>query len=175
MRMIRLVVSYTSLLFHVSENVGLPNHTYTNPPPPPPAKSFTYTHPPLKPLPTDLLNSPLLHAKAFHLFGPPEEILILVPELLRLRDEAGTTERPLFVWEPLPSSCVPGNYGKVGEACKLVDVFSPNHIELGALCGGTGGGGFDGEEIEGWMGRLVGEGVGVTGDGVVVVRAGKCC
>ncbi|KAK3201764.1 hypothetical protein GRF29_164g593281 [Pseudopithomyces chartarum] len=54
-----------------------------------PAKSFTYTHPPLKAAPSDLRNTPLLHAKVFHLFGPPEEILILVPELLHLRHEAG--------------------------------------------------------------------------------------
>lgn len=137
-----------------------------------PAKSFTYTHPPLKAAPSDLRNTPLLHAKAFHLFGPPEEILILVPELLHLRHEAGTLERPLFVWEPLPSSCVETNYGKVEEACKIVDVFSPNHLELGALCGGRKGDVFDRGDVERWMGGLIRSGVGVEGKGVVITRAG---
>lgn len=56
-----------------------------------------------------------------------------VPELLELRAANGISERPFIVWEPLPSSCIRSNQQSFKSAFRLVDVFSPNHIEMAAI------------------------------------------
>lgn len=38
-----------------------------------------------------------------------------------------------MIWEPKAYSCVPGNLPAFVEAMRLVDVFSPNHIELARI------------------------------------------
>jgi len=38
--------------------------------------------------------------------------------------------RPLFVWEPVPDLCQPSELQACYEACKHVDIVSPNHAEL---------------------------------------------
>ncbi|KAF9691875.1 hypothetical protein EKO04_009863 [Ascochyta lentis] len=97
-------------------------------------KTFEYTTPPIRATPDHLSNTPLLRARTFHFFGRPEEILAQVPELLHLRHcHDPSLPRPLIVWEPLPSSCHPSALTTFLSACKLVDVFSPNHLELAAL------------------------------------------
>jgi sugar/nucleoside kinase (ribokinase family) len=136
------------------------------------AKTFEYTTPPLRASPADLIDTPLLHAKAFHFFGSPQEIQVHVPELLRLREAGAITARPFLVWEPLPSSCKPENKEAFEEACKLVNIFSPNHLEISALfsevhdCGSM-------EDVEIMGQRLVHAGIGPQGDGAVVIRAGE--
>ena len=37
------------------------------------------------------------------------------------------------MWEPRPSSCTPANLGNFRDVMPLVDVFSPNHVELGSF------------------------------------------
>ncbi|KAL8959598.1 MAG: hypothetical protein Q9193_003568 [Seirophora villosa] len=67
-----------------------------------------------------------------------------VQNLLHLRHERGSHHRPLLIWEPRPSCCVPANLDSFRRAIATVDVFSPNHIELGACFGYSfvrGGGG----------------------------------
>lgn len=66
---------------------------------------------------------------------PPEAIAIQVPQLLRRRREAGILDDPLIVWEPLPWKCTPEHLAAHRDACKLVSVFSPNHLELLGLYG----------------------------------------
>ena len=41
--------------------------------------------------------------------------------------------RPIFVWEPVPDSCVPNELSNLFEALKYVDVLSPNLDEFAAL------------------------------------------
>lgn len=97
-------------------------------------KTFNYLTTPLQPTAAQLpLN--LLGAKAFHMLFPPEAVIAQVPELLSRRKEAGIREPPLVVWEPLPWKCTPENMDAHKEACKLVSVFSPNHLELLGLYG----------------------------------------
>ncbi|KZM28164.1 hypothetical protein ST47_g693 [Ascochyta rabiei] len=97
-------------------------------------KTFEYTTPPIRAAPGHLIDTPLLGARAFHMFGRPEEVLVQVPELLRLRHSHDPSlPRPLIVWEPLPSSCHPSALPTFLSAMPLVDVFSPNHLELAAL------------------------------------------
>ncbi|KAF1355945.1 Ribokinase-like protein [Lizonia empirigonia] len=97
-------------------------------------KTFTYTTPPIRATPRDLIDTSLLKARAFHFFSPPEEILAQVPSLLLLRQTHHPfLPRPFIVWEPLPSSCRPAALPAFLAASQLVDVFSPNHLELAAL------------------------------------------
>ena len=42
-------------------------------------------------------------------------------------------DRPVFVWEPVPPSCVPEELSNILAALEFVNVISPNHHELAAL------------------------------------------
>ncbi|KAK8135629.1 hypothetical protein PG984_003569 [Apiospora sp. TS-2023a] len=97
-------------------------------------KTFNYLTTPLQPTAAQLpLN--LLAAQAFHMLLPPEAVTVQVPELLSRRKEAGIKTPPVIFWEPLPWKCTPENMEAHKEACKLVSVFSPNHLELLGLYG----------------------------------------
>lgn len=138
-------------------------------------KTFSYTTPPIRPTPQDLVGTPLLRAKAFHFFGRPEEITEQVPELLRLRSTTHPNlPKPFIVWEPLPSACTSSNLPAFLAALDHVDVFSPNHLELAA---------FFPEaqnlpepvllpQLETLGRRFVDAGIGASGTGTLVLRAG---
>ncbi|KXT12657.1 hypothetical protein AC579_4510 [Pseudocercospora musae] len=98
------------------------------------SKTFGYMTPPLQPTAKDL---PLrfLRASAFHFLASPDQLTLQVKDLLEARKEAGITTRPLILWEPAPMHCRPNSLAAHVEASELVDVFSPNHQELDALCG----------------------------------------
>jgi sugar/nucleoside kinase (ribokinase family) len=119
-----------------------------------------------------LAETPLLHAKAFHFFGTPEEILRQVPELLELRGSHGIEERPFVVGEPFPAACKKDNLAAFLEACKQVDVFSPNHLELQAMFT-TGSDEFEPEKMEDYATQILESGIGVGTEGLLVVRAGE--
>ncbi|KAF3002566.1 hypothetical protein E8E13_007936 [Curvularia kusanoi] len=140
-------------------------------------KTFEYTTPPLRATPDHLSGTSLLTARAFHFFGTPAEILTQVPRLLHLRQQAHVhLPPPLIVWEPLPAACTPANLASFQEACKLVDVFSPNHLELSALFATNGEPQHRNEPLlptlERWATSLLATGVGPRSTGTVVVRAG---
>ncbi|KAF2017605.1 pfkB family kinase [Aaosphaeria arxii CBS 175.79] len=135
-------------------------------------KMFKYTSGPLKAVPTDLIGEQLLHAEAFHILATPQEILEQVPEILRLR-QGGQGNHPLIVWEPFPSSCKPENLPIFHKACRLVDVFSPNHIELTALVWGKTMIKFDAEEVESCAGILFNNCFSPNQQGTLIIRAGE--
>ncbi|KAF2210580.1 hypothetical protein CERZMDRAFT_8963, partial [Cercospora zeae-maydis SCOH1-5] len=97
-------------------------------------KTFGYTTPVLQPTPRDLPER-FLHAMAFHFLCSPDKLKEYITELLDLRKAQGNMTRPLLIWEPLPMLCRPNELAAHVEASKLVDIFSPNHFELAALCG----------------------------------------
>ncbi|KAF2735752.1 pfkB family kinase [Polyplosphaeria fusca] len=136
-------------------------------------KQFRYTTPPLKAAPKDLVGTQLLHAKAVHFFATPHEIEAQVPELLRLRHEQGVVERPLIVWEPFPAACQPSNRQAFLDACKIVDVFSPNHLELLGLFGEETAESRKLEQLEGLGTDIVDSSIGPEGQGTLVIRAGE--
>lgn len=60
----------------------------------------------------------------------PEDLQVYVGNLLAQRSQKNFSPKPLLVWEPFPLTCNLSNQDAHMQACKLVDVFSPNHLEL---------------------------------------------
>ena len=85
---------------------------------------------------------------------------------------------PLFVWEPVPPSCVPSELDKFLEACALVDVVSPNDDELKALFGEKGTDVFLAGELtklERLCDEIIKKGFGKKPAAVVVRRGKRGC
>lgn len=93
-------------------------------------------------------------------------------KLLELRYSQALFERPLIIWEPTPPHCVPRNLDPCLDVLALVDVLSPNHLELQSLFGDVQCA-FDASQIEALAKRFVDRGVGPKGEGVIVVRASE--
>ncbi|KAH8775321.1 carbohydrate/purine kinase [Diaporthe sp. PMI_573] len=139
-------------------------------------KTFQYTTERLQPTPSDLASSSLLGSSAFHLLASPDLAREQIQQLLSLRQSNGIEARPLLVWEPLPGSCKSNLRGEHIAAAKLVDVYSPNHLEFLALFGdsepSSGDLRLDRRSVERYAESLLDSGVGPDGRGAVIVRAG---
>lgn len=91
----------------------------------------------------NVLPSEHLNSKTYHLICSPRRCIELVRGIFKKRKALEldgkfpleTTERPIFVWEPVPDLCVPNELANCMEALKYVDVISPNLDEFAALCG----------------------------------------
>lgn len=105
----------------------------------------------------------------FHLLASPEEIKEQIPEILRLRASYGIKERPYIVWEPFPAVCKAANRQSHLEAWELVDVFSPNHLEMAALFETELDENFRPEQLEKYAAEFLVQ----QEQGAVVIRAGK--
>lgn len=97
---------------------------------------------------------------------------MIVSELLSLRMHHGISERPLIVWEPLPAACVQDCRQSFLDVCSLVDVFSPNHLEMAALFESEPNE-FQREKLESYAQNFLECSVGPSGQGTVIIRAGK--
>ncbi|KAI4619986.1 hypothetical protein J4E80_004511 [Alternaria sp. BMP 0032] len=106
-------------------------------------KKFRYTTEPLKASPIDLVNTHLLGSEAFHLLAPAEVVEQQIPELLKLRMQHG-----------------------------LVDVFSPNHLEMSAMFEDSPSRGFQPDRLETYALEFS-KATGPHGSGIVIVRAGE--
>ena len=95
-----------------------------------------------------------------------------VLSILALRKQAGIKSRPLIVWEPAPLSCKSENLEECLEVASLVDVFSPNHIELAKFFEETPTIP-DKCEIERLASHFLTSGIGPEGNGTVIIRAGE--
>ncbi|KAF7134049.1 hypothetical protein CNMCM5793_005629 [Aspergillus hiratsukae] len=143
-------------------------------------KHFAYTTPLVPVHDSNLRNTPLLTAKAYHYLESPQDIKTRLSCLLALRKEAtapGALElepdRPFIIWEPAPWSCKPENLQPTLDAAHLVDVLSPNHLELAALFNEPPATAHDKATIESLTRKILESGVGPDGKGTVVVRAGE--
>lgn len=79
------------------------------------------------------------------------------------------------MWEPAPPGCDRVNLQAHLQACKVVDVFSPNHLELGYLFEGrvVQSPSFEKATIEKFAKQFLDSGMGNTTSGIVVVRSGE--
>lgn len=136
---------------------------------------FEYLTPPLRPRPVDLHGSNLLRSRSFHFLETPQNLDIHVPDLLSLRKGQGVDERPLIAWEPAPLGCKSSLFQEHLEACKLVDIFSPNHLELARLVGSDCNQSisFSSDDVEQHAAVFVDNGIGPMRTGLAVVRCGE--
>ena len=141
-----------------------------------------------KRLTADDLTPELAQAKSFHLICSPLRTIDQVKGVLSKRsssdhansnaENASTSantesERPLFIWEPVPDLCTPEELPNTLEALRYIDVISPNHEELASIFSYTHpNSGPDRQAIEDHAQRLLDAGIGPTKQGAVVVRAG---
>ncbi|PGH22995.1 hypothetical protein AJ80_02910 [Polytolypa hystricis UAMH7299] len=136
-------------------------------------KKFQYTTPILS-ISNNWLTCPAeqLASRSFHFLESPSELEHRISTILKMRDEAGIKERPLIIWEPSPLSCKSENLAACLKAVRLVDVFSPNHLELLTLCGESPDLASDKAKLEVLALKFLEEGrVGPEGAGTVVIRA----
>ena len=113
-----------------------------------------------------------MHAKYFHLLAKPYEVSEQVGEIWEARKRHGIQEKPVIIWEPFPASCYPHNHGNFYHPLGLVDVDSPNHLELEAMFDEQPSAVFKLEKIEAYARRLLTMGLNYVG-AIVVVRAGE--
>lgn len=99
-------------------------------------KTYEYQTTPLQPRPRDL-SLRFLRSSAFHLLSSADVLSTQIAELERCRLEQRISDRLLLVWEPAPLCCIADFRDALIEAARLVDVFSPNHVELLAICGSS--------------------------------------
>lgn len=127
-------------------------------------------------MPSDLSSSSLLGSSAFHLLASPDFAQQQIKQLLGLRESNKIESRPLIVWEPLPGSCRPDLREEHLAVAKLVDVFSPNHIEFQAIfedsSPSSGDRLLDRELLEKYAETFLDCGIGPDGRGAVIIRAG---
>ena len=85
----------------------------------------------------DLVDLKVRQSDSFHFFETAAGILEQVPALSSmypgLSSGTGPEERPSLIWEPHPRSCRPDTLDDHIEASTLVNVFSPNHVELASF------------------------------------------
>ncbi|KAL7420892.1 hypothetical protein Q5752_004846 [Cryptotrichosporon argae] len=149
-------------------------------------RMFEYiTTPPLRPLAL-LLDTRLAGSAYLHVAPPygPAELLGLVGELRAHadahdgdvpQDGCAGPWRPKLVFEPWPKTCTPAHRATFEATLEHVDVISPNHDELFALyaVAAPADPAARRAAIERLVGRLLGLGVGPSGGGTAVVRAGR--
>ena len=135
-------------------------------------KTFEYLSPTWPIDPTDFANTALLHSRSYHMLAGPSEVVKQVEELLALRQSAHIDSRPLIIWEPRPSSCTPECLNLFQKAVRLVDVFSPNHVELTAIFSEKPSS-IDPATITGYAKLFVRTKIGPEGQGYIVVRSGE--
>ncbi|KAJ5901998.1 hypothetical protein N7495_002526 [Penicillium taxi] len=144
-------------------------------------RDFKYLTPKLR-LEPSMLSDAQVWSQTFHMVCSSSRCISIVHDILQRREElrkAGQTpnnenvsKRPIFVWEPVPDLCTPAEQEKFFAAIKVVDVVSPNHLELGML--------FeqpewtkdspDGQQL---IRRIIESGIGPNRDGCLAIRAGK--
>ena len=82
----------------------------------------------------------MLLSKCFHMVCTPARCINLVQSITAERKQIGEAQcleaaKPMFIWEPSPSSCKPDELEDVLKAIGYVDLVSPNHTELASLFG----------------------------------------
>ncbi|KAF7597645.1 hypothetical protein BBP40_000123 [Aspergillus hancockii] len=144
-------------------------------------RDFKYLTPKLR-LEPWMLSDSQVFSKTFHMVCSAERCVSIVQNILERREESQregkapsssqASERPFFIWEPVPDLCTPGEQEKFFIATRVVDVVSPNELELGMMFGQSGWNA-DSDFGKDIVKRILDSGIGPNGNGYLVVRAGK--
>ena len=134
---------------------------------------FKYLTPKLR-LEPSMLSESQVFSKTFHTVCSASRCMSIVQEVLQRRQQLGKTlaERPIFIWEPVPNLCTPEEQEAFFAANHMVDVVSPNELELGMMFGQPGWS-EDSEHGRQLVRRILESGIGPEGKGHLVIRAGK--
>ncbi|KAL4781401.1 Ribokinase-like protein [Aspergillus varians] len=143
-------------------------------------RAFQYLTPKLR-LEPHMLSDCQVFSKTFHMVCSSSRCISIVWDILRRREELQSmghipselpNSRPIFVWEPVPDMCTPEEQQKFLEACREVDIVSPNDLELGMMFGQSCWSEADasGKDI---VDNILASGIGPQGKGHLVIRAGK--
>lgn len=126
-----------------------------------------------------MLSDSQVLSKTFHMVCSSSRCISIVQEILQRREGlqrdgqiASALERPIFVWEPVPDLCTPEEQEMFFAANRVVDVVSPNELELGLMFGQSGWS-EDGQFGRDIVRRILESGIGPEGTGHLVIRAGK--
>ena len=136
------------------------------------AKEFHYATPRLINLPAHIKDTPLLSAAVFHFLGSPQAIEDQIQSLSSLRSDHLIPLRPIVIWEPFPLFCTPQNLELTYCASRLVDILSPNHLELAAPFGEKEKSSMEPSRLEALATNSVDKGIDPDGRGAILVRAG---
>ncbi|KAJ5135415.1 uncharacterized protein N7515_004693 [Penicillium bovifimosum] len=144
-------------------------------------RDFKYLTPKLR-LEPEMLSDTQVWSKTFHMVCSATRCMSIVQDILQRRDElrkagkapsaAHASKRPIFVWEPVPDLCTPEEQENFLAANKVVDVVSPNHMELGMMFdqpGWTEGSQSSQQLVQ----KITESAIGPDGNGLLVIRAGK--
>ncbi|KAJ5301413.1 hypothetical protein PENANT_c023G08360 [Penicillium antarcticum] len=144
-------------------------------------RDFKYLTPKLR-LEPEMLSDTQMWSKTFHMVCSASRCIYIVDYILQRREElqkAGkappavdTSKRPIFVWEPVPDLCTPEEQEKFFAANHVVDVVSPNHMEIGMMFDQPGWS-KDSDESQKLVHKIIDSGIGHAGNGLLVIRAGK--
>ncbi|KAL4978438.1 Ribokinase-like protein [Aspergillus desertorum] len=136
-------------------------------------RAFQYLTPKLRIEPYMLSDVQLL-SKTFHMVCSSSRCISIVRDILQCREglPGHPSKRPIFVWEPVPDMCTPEEKQKFLEACREVDIVSPNDLELGMMFGQPC---WSEESAQGkeTVDKILDSGIGPQGEGHLVIRAGK--
>ncbi|KAF2720123.1 Ribokinase-like protein [Polychaeton citri CBS 116435] len=141
-------------------------------------RSYRRVTEPLHLDPSHVADTDLLSASTVHFFDTPSAVQSQVQRLVINRTDylakhadSKTSTRPFIVWEPQAKSCSLDTLDAHLETARIVDVFSPNHAELGLLFGDDHVDEHDKTKIECYASKFLQSGVGPSGGGCVVIRA----
>ncbi|OKL64070.1 hypothetical protein UA08_00780 [Talaromyces atroroseus] len=136
-------------------------------------RDFKYLTPKLR-LDPWMLSDAQIFSKTFHMVCSSERCMLIVQDILQRQKSAGLgrSARPIFVWEPVPDLCTPEEHVKFLEACRVVDVVSPNELELGMMFGRPGWNETN-EDDRKLVQSILLSGIGPESQGTLVIRAGK--
>lgn len=123
----------------------------------------------------DTTDHALLGAQAFHLFGMPLDVETFYMNLSFRRVAQGYVGRYLIVWEPPGIACEREELDTHCEMLAHVSAYSITVLELWALTGKEGDPlpEFSYMDVERRAQIFVDHGIGVNGDGVIVIRCGR--
>lgn len=121
-----------------------------------------------------MLGHSQLLSKTFHMVCSSERCVCIVQDILQRRRliSANDLPQPIFVWEPVPDLCTPEEQDKFLAACRVVDIVSPNELELGMMFGRPEWNHSDYQDQK-IVQRILQSGIGPENDGAIVIRAGK--
>ncbi|KAJ9214313.1 hypothetical protein DTO166G4_4158 [Paecilomyces variotii] len=144
-------------------------------------RDFKYLTPKLR-LEPDMLSEQQVFSRTFHMVCSSVRAVSIVQRILERREEllqkgyippsSGAATRPLFVWEPVPDLCTPEEQERFFTAIRVVDVVSPNELELGMMFGRPGWDESNEDDRE-LVRKILKSGIGPDGNGTLVIRAGK--